>query len=98
MWLLFLAVAVAVLVIDFVVAKKFAKIAEMKGHDGYAYFYYVFFLGIVGMLMVVALPDNDVEENTARILDILKSNTVEEQNANGTNAEKAKVSEDTATP
>lgn len=39
------------------VATEFADIAVMKGYTQRKYFWYTFFLGIVGMLMVVALPD-----------------------------------------
>ena len=40
----------------------FKDIAEMKGHDGQAVFWWTFFLGIVGMLMAVALPDRGAHE------------------------------------
>ena len=46
-----------ILIIDYIVAKKFAEIAEMKGHEGSTYFWFTFLLGLVGMLMVFALPD-----------------------------------------
>ena len=46
------------LIIAYMVAKKFAEIAEMKGHDGDTYFWFTYCLGICGMLMVIALPDN----------------------------------------
>ena len=45
-------------------ASKFAEIADMKGHDGSPYFWYVLLFGIVGMIMVAALPDNSKKENT----------------------------------
>ena len=45
------------LVAMYLIAKKFSEIAEMKGHDGDIYFWFTFFFGICGMLMVVALPD-----------------------------------------
>ena len=43
-------------------ASKFAEIAEMKGHSGKAYFWYVFLFGIIGMIMVAALPNNNQPE------------------------------------
>ena len=43
-------------------ADAFKQIAEMKGHDGKAVFWWTFFLGIVGMLMAVALPDRGAHE------------------------------------
>ena len=48
--------AVAVLVLWYFVAAEFRRIAAMKGHDEARYFWWTFFLGPVGMLMVVALP------------------------------------------
>jgi hypothetical protein len=47
---------VIVLVIDYFVSKTFQEIAIMKGHSADKYFWFCFFLGIVGYLMVVALP------------------------------------------
>lgn len=56
-WFGIFLIIVVVLVINGVIAMKFADIAGMKGHDVSPYFWYTFLLGIVGMLMVVALPD-----------------------------------------
>lgn len=39
-----------------------ANIAEMKGYDREKYIYWVFFFGILGVLMVVALPDKKLRE------------------------------------
>ena len=47
---------VIALIINIVTAIKFAAIAEMKGHEGNTYFWFTFLLGMVGMLMVIALP------------------------------------------
>ena len=44
-----------VVVIDLLAASKFSDIAKMKGHQGY--FWWCFLLGLVGWLMVIALPD-----------------------------------------
>ena len=57
MWFLYLLGIVIALVIDYVIARKFADIAEMKGHEGSTYFWFTFIFGVVGMLMVVALPN-----------------------------------------
>ena len=43
------------LVIALIVAMKYDEIAKMKGHEGYAV--WCFFLGIIGWIMVAALPD-----------------------------------------
>ena len=51
------------LVVAYIVASKFSEIAEMKGHDGRTYFWYTFWLGIYGILMVIALPNIKSTEN-----------------------------------
>jgi uncharacterized membrane protein len=62
--LVFLIIIGAVVVIVFysLLSNKFAEIAEMKGHSHKDYFWICFFLtviglGIIGWLMVIALPD-----------------------------------------
>lgn len=57
MWIFCLLGIVIGLVINYFVAKEIAEIAEMKGFFGITYFWFTFFLGIVGILMVIALPD-----------------------------------------
>ena len=49
-------------VIAYLIAVEFRTIAEMKGHDGHKYFLWTFWLGLVGMLMVIALPDQAKRE------------------------------------
>ena len=51
-----IAVAAA-LVLDFFLAREFQRIAISKGWNGKKYFFFAFFLGLIGYLMVVALPD-----------------------------------------
>lgn len=51
--LLTLAAWIAVVIF---ISKEFEHIAVLKGHDGRRYFWWTFFLGPVGMLMVIALP------------------------------------------
>ncbi len=48
--------SVAVLVVWGFVAAEFRRIAAMKGHDQARYFWWTFLLGLVGILMVIALP------------------------------------------
>ena len=62
MWIFYILGIIIALVIDYAVSKQFEEIAEMKGHDGRTYFWFVFILGLVGMLMVVALPCVQAEE------------------------------------
>lgn len=38
-------------------AMQFSAIAEMKGHKGSTYFWWIFFTGPAGWVMVAALPD-----------------------------------------
>ena len=57
-WIVYVLIGlVCELIIAYIVACKFSEIAEMKGHKGREYFWYTFWLGICGMLMVVALPN-----------------------------------------
>ena len=57
MWGLYILGVAIVLIIDYVIAKKFADIAEMKGHEGKTYFWFTFLFSVVGMLMVFSLPN-----------------------------------------
>ena len=63
-----LLVLVAAIAINVAVANVFKDIAEDKGYYD-NFFWWVFFLGIIGMLMVVALPDKSartvIVSNTA---------------------------------
>jgi len=57
MWFLYLVCLIIVLIIDYIIAKEFSDIAEMKGHKGSTYFWFTFVFSLVGMLMVIALPN-----------------------------------------
>ena len=70
---IFLAVPALVIIIHCIVAKKFNKIAQQKGHYDVHAFAMCFWLGIIGYLYVIALPDltvrcvyiiNEVETKT----------------------------------
>ena len=54
-FLIFLG-SVAFLVLWGFIAAEFRRIAALKGHDLARYFWWTFFLGPVGMMMVIALP------------------------------------------
>lgn len=55
--IIFYLIAIIIgLFVNYIISKKFGEIAEMKGHDGSPYFWFTFFLGTIGMLMVIALP------------------------------------------
>lgn len=55
--LLILIPVLALLVLDYFVAEEYQSIASRKGYCGRKYFWWSFFLGFVGYLMVVALPE-----------------------------------------
>ena len=56
-----------------VVAAKFDQIAEDKGYSGY--FWWVFLTGVIGILMVVALPDREKVTIKDTAADSQNSNT-----------------------
>ncbi len=57
MWFVYILSIVIVIIINYIIAKKFSDIAEIKGHEGGTYFWFTFIFGLVGMLMVIALPN-----------------------------------------
>ena len=57
MLFLFIAGIVIVIAIYLTICTRFAMIADDKGYSGNAYFWVCFFLGIIGYIMVAALPD-----------------------------------------
>ena len=66
------------LVLDFFVSRSFQNIAEMKGHNGKPYFWWTFWVGPVGMMMVTALPDRNMtvsisEETMKRMSESVKT-------------------------
>ena len=60
-WIVFLAIVIYVILAAYI-SSAFREIAEMKGHNGTPVFWWTFFLGVVGMLMAVALPDRGAHE------------------------------------
>ncbi len=49
-------IAIAI-IISYIAASAFDEIAVSKGYKQKSYFWYCFWLGLAGWLMVVALPD-----------------------------------------
>lgn len=45
------------LMIDWLAAEHFYEIAKMKGHPEKKYFWWCFWIGMIGWPMVIALPD-----------------------------------------
>ncbi len=56
-WFLTLLFVAIFFVIDWFVAKRFDEIAQMKGQPPKKYFWWCFWLGMIGWAMVIALPD-----------------------------------------
>lgn len=48
-------------------AKEFYKIAVMKGHPNKKYFWWCFWVGMIGWPMVIALPDRGTARQEAMI-------------------------------
>ena len=69
MILLYILAFIVVVAVSIRVAREFATIAEMKGHDETKYFWFTFLLGIVGMLMVIALPDKGKSDQKTALSD-----------------------------
>lgn len=57
MVLLILLPVAGLLVLNYFISREFSLIADEKGYDGHRYFHFCFWLGLIGILMVVALPD-----------------------------------------
>ena len=60
-----IAVGVLYVIILFAICFKFASIAEMKGHNKSTYFWWCFWCGIFGMLVVIALPDRNMPKTNS---------------------------------
>lgn len=53
----FVLVAIADIVVAYFIGKEFEFIAKEKGYTSKRYFWWTFLLGLVGIPMVIALPD-----------------------------------------
>ncbi len=91
MILLYILGFIVAFAVSISVAREFVTIAEMKGHDGTKYFWFTFFLGIVGMLMVIALPDKRKTDQKIALSDYDTNKTY--NSFNKTNTETFKTSE-----
>lgn len=54
---LLIVVGLVILALDFFVAKEFYLAAATKGWASKKYFFFAFFLTVIGYLMIIALPD-----------------------------------------
>ena len=55
--LLYILLAIAVIVIDWFIAKEFQTVAIDKGYTENKYFWIAFLLGMVGYILIAAMPD-----------------------------------------
>lgn len=52
------------IIIQYCVAKQFESVAADKGYEDSKYFHFCFWLGMVGYLLVIALPDRGSSKKT----------------------------------
>lgn len=64
MTILILSIIAVVLAIQFFIATEFYKVAKEKGYDSKKYLWIPFLFGIVGYLLVIALPNKNKSEGT----------------------------------
>lgn len=55
--LLVIAVCALILWVLYLIAKEFYKVAQAKGYSQKKYLWLPFWLGVIGYLLVIALPD-----------------------------------------
>ena len=67
-FLVFLGI-VAGLVVDYLIANEFRKIAVDKGYSHMKYFWIAFLLGVAGYILIAAMPDRNAQRlnNSANI-------------------------------
>ena len=65
--IIILAAIALVLWIDYLIAREFYFAAQEKGHDEKKYLWLCFLLGVVGYLLVIALPNNITPNNSQQI-------------------------------
>ena len=78
MEILVVITVVLVLLIAYCCASTFSSIACMKGHDDRKYFWWTFFIPLLGALMVLALPDRS---QTERVLPVVPTAGIDRVNS-----------------
>lgn len=58
------------LVISYLIANEFYQIAIMKGFNESKYLWISFFLGMIGYLLVIALPDKSIKSEKVSVDEI----------------------------
>lgn len=68
-FLIFLG-GIVYLIVAAIIASEFQSIATEKGYDVTRYFWFTFLFGVLGMLMVIALPDKKArpKEETVEVV------------------------------
>ncbi len=59
MLILYIAMAAVSLAVNILISNEFKQIANYKGYEEPKIFWYCFLFGLVGYLMVIALPDRE---------------------------------------
>ena len=65
--LILFVIAIILILVFYCIAKEFYTIAQKKGYDNKKYFWWTFFFGVLGCLVVIALPDKN-KQATGNIL------------------------------
>lgn len=52
-----IAILAVAIWLDYYIAKQFESVANAKGYIGAQYFHLCFWLGMIGYLLIIALPD-----------------------------------------
>ena len=60
----FILVAVAAILILYLLADAFYEVAKKKGHSEKKYFWFPFIFGFAGYMLVIALPNNLTSQNS----------------------------------
>ena len=75
--------AIVVLMVWFIICKEFYNVAEAKGYPQMKYLWLTFFFGVMGALLIIALPDKS--NTTAGTPDTDKNNGGSAEAAKGNN-------------
>ena len=67
-WLISVALIVAAIVVYVLITNAFANCAQEKGYQRIKYFWICFFFGMIGYVVVAALPDKVLNERLNLIL------------------------------
>ena len=63
MAILYFLLIIFFLLVHIKLASEFHNIAIIKGYDEVKYFWYCFLFGIIGYMLIIALPDSSEEKD-----------------------------------